>query len=229
MAPGYTIWALESLIDECAVAMGRDPLAFRLAHLTGKGRNAGDTPVNAGGALRLAAVLRQAASRAGYGTKLPKDTALGVAGSPGQSRKSLTWIGCIAQVAVDRMSGEISVQRLTLVVDVGQSVNPSATLAQIEGATLWGLSVALHDRCSFQHGRIVQSNFNSFRPLRIDQVPALDVTLVKSDAAPSGIGEPAITVVAPAIANAIFNACGVRLRSLPLTPAAVLAGLQVRT
>ena len=101
-----------------------------------------------------------------------------------------------------------------------------ATLAQSEGATLCGLSVALNERCSFQDGRIVQTNFNSFRPLRIDEAPALDITLVKSDAGPSGIGEPPMTVVGPAVANAIFNACGVRLRSLPITPAAVLAGLR---
>ena len=225
VGPGYTVWALESMIDECAAAAGQDPLAFRLAHLSGKGRNAGDTPVTAGGASRLAAVLRQAASRAGYGTTLPKDTAFGVAGTSGQSRKSPSWIGCIAQVAVDRSTGQVSVQRLTLVVDIGQAVNPRATLAQIEGATLFGLSVALHERCSFQDGRIVQTNFNSFRPLRIDEAPALDITLVKSDAGPSGIGEPPMTVVGPAVANAIFNACGVRLRSLPITPAAVLAGL----
>lgn len=218
VGPGYTIWALESLMDECAAAVGQDALVFCLAHLTGCGRNAGDTPVTASGALRLAA------SRAGYGTKLPKDTAFGAAGSCSQSRKSPSWISCVAQVAVDLTSGEISEQRLTLVVDTGQAVNPSATLAQIEGASFRGLSVALHDRCSFQHGRIVQSNHNSFRPLRIDQTPALDVTLVESDAGPSGIGGPAITVVTPAIANAIFNACGARLRSLPITPAAVLAG-----
>ena len=229
VAPGYTFWALESFMDECALSAGQDPLAFRLAHLSGAGMNAGDTPVTAGGGARLAAVLRQAADKAGYGKALPKDAAFGISASSGQDRKMPTWIGCVAQVAVDRATGMVDVRRLTLVVDVGRAVNPSAVRAQIEGAVLWGLSLALHEKCSIGKGRVVQANYDAFRPLRIDQQPSLDITLIKSDGFPSGIGEPGLTVAAPAIGNAIHAACGVRLRSLPMTPEAVLAGLQAKS
>ena len=229
VGPGYTLWALESLIDECAEVAGQDPLAFRLAHLSGTAGNAGSSPVTAGGGSRLAVVLRQAAERAGYGKALPKDTAFGIAASAGQDRKMPTWIGCVARVAVDRPTGMISVQRLTVVVDAGRAINPVAARAQIEGALLWGLSLALHETCRFEDGRIAQRNYDGFRPLRIDQVPELDITLVRSEHAPSGLGEPALTVAAPAIANAVRAACGVRLRSLPMTPSALLAGLRVPT
>ena len=229
VGPGYTMWALESFIDECAREVGQDPLAFRLAHLSGTGLNAGISPVTAGGGARLAAVLQKAAQRSGYGSVLPKDTAFGIGASAGQDRKMPTWIGCVARVAIDRSTGKISVQKMTVVVDVGRAINPVAVRAQVEGALLWGVSIALHEVCSFRQGRIVQRNYDAFQPLRLNQLPELDITLIESEHTPSGIGEPALTVAAPAIANAVQAACGVRLRSLPMTPSALLAGLRTQT
>jgi CO/xanthine dehydrogenase Mo-binding subunit len=214
VGPGWTNWAVESMIDEAAHAAKADPVAFRLAHLDGAGRNSGTPPNAVGGALRQAAVVKRAAALAGWGATLPAGTGLGIATSFGQERDMPTWVACAAKLRVD--SGAVTVERLTLVADAGTIVDPDSARAQMEGAALWGLSLALHESTTFANGQVADTNLDTYTPLRISEVPELVIEFIASDAPPVGLGEPATTVVAPAIANAIFAAIGVRVRDLPI-------------
>lgn len=225
VGPGWTNWALESFIDEAARHAEIDPVAFRLKLLTGTGRNAGSAPNAVGGALRQAKVVRRAAAKAGWGTKLPPDTGMGIATSFGQERDMPTWVACVARVHVDRKSGIVRVEKLTLVTDAGTIVDPDGALAQTQGAALWGLSMALHEGTEFVNGQVRDTNLNTYMPLRISDVPELDIAFVESGEVPVGLGEPATTVVAPAIGNAIFAAVGARMRHIPITPDAVRTAL----
>ncbi len=225
VGPGWTNWALESFMDEAAHHADIDPVAFRLAHLTGAGRNAGSAPTAVGGAKRQAEVVRRAAEAAGWGTKLPADTALGIATSFGQERDLPTWVACVARVRVDRKSGAVTVEKLTLVTDAGTIIDPDGARAQTEGAALWGLSMALHEGTEFTDAQVRDTNLDTYTPLRIGDVPELDIHFVESVEAPVGLGEPTTTVVAPAIGNAIFTATGARVRHLPITAAAVRAAI----
>src|SRR5271157_2225315 len=229
VGPGWTNWALESFIDEASHAVGADPVAFRVGMLNGAGRNAGSSPNSVGGAHRQAAVVRRVAQKAGWGAAMPKDTGLGIATTFGQERDMPTWIACVARVAVDRGSGVVRVERLTIVVDAGTIVDPDGALAQIEGGALWGLSMTLYEGSEFVKGQVKDSNLDTYGPLRIGDVPEIDVELVDSTEVPVGLGEPATTVVAPAVGNAIFAAVGVRLRHLPIRPAMVLRSLAERS
>ncbi len=229
VGPGWTNWALESFMDEAAAQLKADPVAFRLSLLTGTGRNAGGPPSAIGGALRQAAVVRRAAALAGWGDTLPADTALGLATSFGQERDMPTWTACVARVHVDRGTGVVRVEKLTLVVDAGTIVDPDGALAQVQGSALWGLSMALHEGTEFANGQVMDTNLDTYMPLRIADVPEIAITFIDSAQPPVGLGEPATTVVAPAIGNAIFRAVGARLRHIPMTPAHVLAALPPST
>ena len=222
VGPGWTGWAVETFIDEAAHARGADPVAFRLGLLDAKGRNAGSAPNAVGGAKRQAAVLQRAAQLASWGTATPKDSGLGVATTFGQERDMPTWTACVARVRIDRRKGGVVVEKLTLVVDAGTIVDPGGALAQVEGSVLWGLSMALHEGTEFLNGEVKDRNLDTYTPLRICDVPELEVHFVDSTEAPVGLGEPGTTVVAPAIGNAIFAAVGVRLRRLPIRPGAAL-------
>jgi len=226
VGPGWTNWAVESFMDEAAHAQKADPLAFRLKLLDGAGRNAGGPPSAVGGARRQAAVLARVAKSAGYGGKLPKDTGIGLATTFGQERDMPTWIACAARVRVDRKSGEVKVESLHLAVDAGAVVHPDGALAQMEGAALWGMSLALFEGATFANGQIAETNLDSYTPLRMANVPELHIDFVESPEPPVGLGEPATTVVGPAIGNAIFAAVGARVRHLPIRPNAVLAALK---
>jgi CO/xanthine dehydrogenase Mo-binding subunit len=131
----------------------------------------------------------------------------------------------VARVHVDRKTGFIKLQKLTLVVDAGTLVHPDGALAQIEGGALWGASMALHEGTRFTKGAVADTNLDGYTPLRMGDVPEMDIEFVASTEMPVGLGEPGTTVVGPAIANAVFNAVGLRLRDLPMRPADVLAGL----
>jgi len=139
-----------------------------------------------------------------------------------------TWIACAARVRVDRATGAVSVERLTIVADAGTVVDPDSARAQIEGSALWGLSMALHEGTEFVNGQVKDTNLNTYLPLRIGDVPELDISFVESTEPPVGLGEPGTTVIAPAIANAIFAATGARLRHIPITPEAVRAAIPAR-
>jgi isoquinoline 1-oxidoreductase subunit beta len=229
VGPGWINWALESFMDEAAHAAGVDPVAFRLRLLDGAGRNFGGPPSAVGGARRQATVVARIAEKAGWGGTTPKDVGLGVATTFGQERDMPTWVACVARVRVDRVSGRVFVEKLTLVADAGTVVHPDGALAQMEGASLWGLSMALHEGSEFVNGLPKDTNLDTYTPLRMGDTPEIEVELMPSNEAPVGLGEPATTVVAPAIANAIFAASGARVRHLPIRPDAVLQALNTRT
>jgi len=157
-----TNWALESFMDEAALMVRADPVAFRIGLLDGAGRNAGSAPNAVGGAKRQAAVLKRAAEKAGWGAAMPRDTGLGVATTFGQERGMPTWVACVARVRVDRRSGAVAVEKLSIVVDAGTVVHPDGALAQVEGSALWGLSMALYEGTEFVRGQVKDTNFDSY-------------------------------------------------------------------
>jgi isoquinoline 1-oxidoreductase subunit beta len=219
VAPGWTFWAVESMIDELAHAAGKDPAQYRIALLDGKGKNDG-------GAQRLRNTLLAAMGMAGYGTsKLPKGEGMGVACVSSQERATASWTACVAHVAVSA-SGEVKVKKLTVATDVGMQVHPDNIRAQVEGAALWGLSLAMYEKATLKDGGIEQTNFDTYTPLRMSQTPEVAVNVIANGEKPTGVGEPAVTVIAPALGNAIFNACGARIRSLPITAEAVKANMK---
>jgi CO/xanthine dehydrogenase Mo-binding subunit len=226
VGPGWTNWALESFMDEAAARAGVDPLAFRLKLLDASGKNAGSAPNSVGGAGRQAAVLNRLAAKAGWGKPLPKNTGLGIATSFGQERDMPTWTACAARVNVNPATGAVKVEKLTLVADAGTIVSPDGALAQMEGAALWGMSLALFEGTSFENGQVRDLNLDSYSPLRMGDVPDMDIEFIASEEAPVGLGEPATTVVGPAIGNAIFRAVGARVRDLPIRAEAVKAALK---
>jgi isoquinoline 1-oxidoreductase subunit beta len=226
---GWINWALESFMDEAAHAVGVDPVAFRLRLLNGVGRNSGSAPNAVGGAHRQAAVLARVAEKAGWGGAMPNDVGLGVASTFGQERTMPTWVACVARVRVDRTSGHITVEKLTLVIDAGTVIHPDGAAAQVEGGALWGLSMALHEGSEFVKGQPKDTNLDTYTLLRMGDVPEVEIEFLPSTETPVGLGEPATTVVAPAIGNAIFAASGARLRHLPIRPEAVRQALTHRT
>jgi isoquinoline 1-oxidoreductase subunit beta len=218
VAPGWTFWAVESMIDELAHAAGKDPAQFRIDLLDGKGSN--------NGAQRLRNTLLTAMGLAGYGTReLPKGEGMGVACVSSQERATASWTACVAHVTV-APSGEVKVKKLTVATDIGTQVHPDNVRAQVEGAALWGLSLAMYEKATLKGGGIEQTNFDTYTPLRMSQTPEVAVAVIANGEPARGVGEPAVTVIAPALANAIFNASGVRVRSLPITAEAVKAGMK---
>jgi isoquinoline 1-oxidoreductase len=254
------MFVVESFLDEVAHALGRDPLEFRLAMLSGEGSsrgipNSGYEPgtgsdyymdqlwislpwakegswipyesATVGGAKRLANCLRVAAGKAGYGSKqLPANTGMGIAVSSAEERQSPTWVAGVAEVTVDPVTGKFSIDRLSIAMDMGTAVNPRNIEAQIRGSALWGASQIMSEKLTLKDGAFEQSNFNDYIAIRLAQVPEIDVEIIESGHHPSGVGEPASTVVAPAVANAIFNAVGARVRHMPISPAAVLEAMK---
>ncbi|MDN5002939.1 molybdopterin cofactor-binding domain-containing protein [Bradyrhizobium sp. GCM10027634] len=219
VAPGWTFWAVESMIDEIAAATGKDPAQFRISLLDGAGKNDG-------GAQRLRNTLLAAMGLSGYGTKqLPKGEGMGVACVSSQERATASWTACVAHVAV-APTGEVTVKKLTVATDVGTQVHPDNIRAQVEGAALWGLSLALYEKATLKNGGIEQTNFDSYTPLRMSQMPEVAVAVIANGEKATGVGEPAVTVVAPAIGNAIFNASGARVRALPITAEAVKGAMK---
>jgi isoquinoline 1-oxidoreductase beta subunit len=124
-------------------------------------------------------------------------------------------VAAIVEAEVDN-DGEIAIRRVTAAVDCGTVVNPDSVEAQIKGGLIFGLTAALYGEITIAKGRVQQSNFNDYRMIRINETPAIEVYLVRNGKAPGGIGEPGTSIAAPALANALFAATGVRLRSLPI-------------
>jgi isoquinoline 1-oxidoreductase subunit beta len=228
-ATGFAFWALECFIDELAHRTGQDEVALRLQWLDGSGPNKGGPPSAVGGAARLAVAIAKIVAITGYAARRrakKHNRGIGLAASSAPDRQRPSWTACVAEVAVDGESGAVRVEKLTIVSDVGTAVHRDGVLAQIESAALTGLSVALYEQATFANGAYVEANFDTYRMLRFDEVPELDIHIVTGGQHPTGAGEPAMSVVAPAIGNAIFNAVGARVRDLPITPDKVLAALK---
>lgn len=224
VSPTWQFWAVESFLDEVAHAVGVDPLEMRRSMLDGAGKNAGDG-ATAGGAKRLAAVLDMCAEKAGYGKDLPEGTAIGLASVSSQERGTATWTATAAQVTVNKGTGEFTVDKLTVVSDVGTIINPKGVEAQVRGATMWGYSMAVLEEADMQDGAITVSNFDGYTPARMYDMPEVDVHVIETGNYPVGAGEPATTSVAPAIANAIQMAVGARVRTVPITAERVKAAM----
>ncbi|MFD0669066.1 molybdopterin cofactor-binding domain-containing protein [Ramlibacter sp. MAHUQ-53] len=197
---GHNKFAIESFLDEIAHARKVDPLALRL-ELTK------DDP-------RAHAVLRAAAEMSDWQRKRRAGRALGIAF--GDYHGTVT--AGVVEISLDRKSGQVKVHDLWIAVDPGLAVQPENVLAQLEGAAVWGLSVALKEQVTVKGGAAVQSNFHDYPVLRMSEMPRIHTRLVKSDAPPTGMGEAGVVAVAPAIANALFTLTGKRVRQLPMTP-----------
>jgi CO/xanthine dehydrogenase Mo-binding subunit len=216
VGPGWMGWGVESFMDELAQLKGQDPIEFRLAMLDAAGKNAGAAPNSVGGASRLAAVLEDVRERSGWGAQLPENEGMGVAATYGQERNMPTWIGCVAHVAVDPDTKKVTVRKIWQSIDCGTVVHPDGALAQAEGASLWGVSLALHEGASFADGQVSERNLDTYTPLRMADVPELDLKFMESTEFPMGMGEPPLIAVPPAIGNAVFAATGQRVRDLPI-------------
>ena len=192
----HTAFVVETMMDELAHIAGRDPVAYRLDILPADSRYRG--------------VLKLAAEKSGWGKKkLPAGHAYGVAVH--QSFNS--YVAQVAQVSLE--NGKARVHRVIAAVDCGQVVNPDGVHQQIESAIVFGLSAALHGAITLEKGRVMQSNFNDYPPLRFSEMPQVEVHIVESREPPSGIGEPGTPPIAPAVANALFVLTGKRLRRMP--------------
>ncbi|MFM0092048.1 molybdopterin-dependent oxidoreductase [Paraburkholderia sediminicola] len=202
VAPGYVVFAVESFIDEVALATGREPLEFRLDLLR-------DSP-------RAVAVVSRAADMADWSRKRP-DRALGIAFSQTWN----TFVAQVAEVSLDKDSGQIKVHQVWCAVDPGVVVSPDIVTAQIEGAVAMGVSAALIESVAVEDGQVMASNFHDYPVLRMADMPRVSVDIVPTGHPPGGMGEVGLPPVAPAIANAVAALSGVRLRHLPMKPARV--------
>jgi isoquinoline 1-oxidoreductase beta subunit len=202
VAHSQNAFFVESFIDECAVASGKDPVAFRAELLSGDARHRR--------VLSRAAELanwQQPLAAAPDGAKQGRGIAI--------HRSFGSVVAQIAEVSLGEQR-QIRVHRVICVVDCGVAVNPNLIRQQMEGGIVFGLSAALRGEITIEKGQVQQSNFNDYAPLRINECPAIQVDIMQSVEAPSGVGEPGTPPIAPAVANALFALTGVRLRSLPL-------------
>lgn len=187
----------EGFIDELAIAAGKDPVEYRRALLATQPR--------------LLGVLNLAAEKAGWGKPLPAGHGLGIA--------AVNCFGSFnAQVAeVSIVQGKIRVHRVVSAVDCGQAVNPAGVVQQMQSAIVYGLSAALRGNITFDKGRVQQTNFHQYEPLRMDEMPVVEVHIVPSTANPGGMGEVGTPAIAPAVGNALFKITGKRIRRMPFS------------
>lgn len=219
-APGSNAIAfvVQSFIDELAHAAGADPVAFRLK-LLGDKPMVGEAP-SGYAAGRMAAVVKLAAEKSGWGRTLPKGSGLGIA----FHYSHLGYFAEVAEVAV-APDGAIKVVKVWVAADVGrQIINPFGALNQVEGSVLDGLSGALHQKITIENGAAVESNFTDYGLMRINEAPPIETHFIKSDNSPTGLGEPALPPIVPALCNAIFAATGKRIRQLPIDTTMLKSG-----
>jgi isoquinoline 1-oxidoreductase beta subunit len=193
----HNAFMVEGFIDELAALAGRDPVDYRRALL--------------GSAPRARAVMDLAAIKADWDRPTAPGYGRGVSVIFGFG----SYLAQVTEVAVGK-DGRVRIERVICAVDCGRIVNPNIVVAQVEGGTIFGISAALYGEITIKDGRVEQSNFDTYRSIRIDEAPKLDVHLVQSTEAPGGIGELATAAAAPALVNAIFAATGKRLRKLPI-------------
>ncbi len=205
VGPNNNVFAIECFMDELARKAGKDPVEFRRSML-------GNQP-------RFLAALNLAAEKSNWGQPLPPRVGRGVCVQPSFA----SFIATVVEAEVDEQ-GEVHLRRVNCAVDTGIAVNPDTVMAQLEGGLIFGLTAALYGEITIDKGRVQQSNFNDYRMLRIDQVPKIDVHVIKSGEAPGGIGETGVTAGPPALRNAILAATGVALRRLPIERSLIAAG-----
>lgn len=208
VGPNLNIFATESFVDRVAHEARQDPLAFRRTLI-------GSHP-------RARAVLDIATAKAGWGGALPARSGRGIS----LQFAFGTYLCTVAEVVVAD-DGAVSVTRMTTAVDCGTPVNPDGIVSQIQGGLVFGLSAALHGRITIEAGRTLQSNFHDYRVVRIDEMPRIEVHVVRNGEAPGGIGEPGTVSVQAAVCNAIYAATGVHLTRMPIDRA--LISKDVRT
>ncbi|EGD59277.1 isoquinoline 1-oxidoreductase [Novosphingobium nitrogenifigens DSM 19370] len=189
-------FAIESMIDEIAHSLGKDPIAYRLSQISDP---------------RAHAVLETVRAQSGWGEK----TAAGIGRGVSVLHVWDTYMAAVAEVSVDS-DKQITVRKVTVAVDCGQAVNPSGILAQIDSGVNFGGSAALFGEITIAGGQVEQSNFHDYRVLRMNEAPVIHATIIESSEKPGGMGEPPNAIIFPALANAVFAATGKRLRSLPL-------------
>jgi isoquinoline 1-oxidoreductase beta subunit len=185
---------VETFIDELAQTVGDDPLAFRLKYLKPK----------------HAAVLQAVADKAGYGKPAPQGIYRGLA----QIMTFGSYVAACAEVSVDK--GEIKVVRIVGGTNSGHAVNPEQVARQIEGSFVYGLSAMFYGECTVRDGAIEQSNFDTYRVMRLNEMPKVEAIVMPDGTFWGGVGEPTIAVAAPAVLNAIYAATGKRIRNFPL-------------
>jgi isoquinoline 1-oxidoreductase subunit beta len=202
VGPNNNVFATECFMDELARKAGKDPIDFRRGMLETKPR--------------FKAALDLVAQKSNWGAPLPARTGRGVCLQPSFA----SFIATVVEVEVDEY-GEVHMRRVTSAVDTGVAVNPDTVAAQLQGGLVFGLTAALWGEVTIENGRVQQSNFNNYRMLRIDEVPNIEVHVIKSGEDPGGIGETGATAGPPALRNAIYAATGVALRRLPIDRAAL--------
>jgi isoquinoline 1-oxidoreductase beta subunit len=194
----HTAYSTETFLDELADAAKADPVEFRRKLLKNSPRHLG--------------VLELVAEKSGWGSPLPEGRARGIA-----VHKSFdSYVAQVAEVSVGK-DGLPKVERVVCVVDCGIAINPDIIRAQMEGGIGYGLSAALYGAIELDHGRVVQSNFYDYRVLRINEMPAVEVHIVPSTESPTGVGEPGVPPIAPAVGNAWAKLTGKRVRRLPFS------------
>jgi len=199
----HTAFSTEIFIDELAAAGGKDPHELRRALLAKHPRHRG--------------VLELAAQKAGWGKPLAQANGARRGRGIAVHESFNTFVAQVAEVTV-KNDGSLKVDRVVCAVDCGVAVNPDAINAQMEGGIVYGLTAALHGAITLKDGVVEQSNFHDYSPLRMNEMPRVEVHIVPSAEKPSGVGEPGVPPIAPAVANAIFAATGRRLRKLPIDP-----------
>ena len=193
----HNAFSVETFIDELAVAAKQDAVSFRRELLTQHPRHLG--------------VMELAAEKAGWNTSLGKGRGRGIA----VHESFNSYVAQVAEVTVHD-DNSFSVDRVVIAVDCGVAINPDIIRAQMEGGMGFGLSAALSSKITLKDGQVEQSNFHDYTVLRLNQMPEVEVHIIKSSNPPSGVGEPATPVIAPAVANALFAATGKRFYQLPL-------------
>ena len=192
----HTAYAVEAFLDEVAEAAGKDPVEFRLALLK-------DHP-------RHVAALRLAAEKAGWGTAPAAGRFRGVAVAESFS----TVVAQVAEISIPS-PGQVKVEKVVCAVDCGTAINPDQVAAQMQGGIGFGLSSILGEEITLTNGSVDQANYDTYTPLRIDQMPHIEVHIVPSENAPTGAGEPGVPPIGPALANAVYQATKKRVRTLP--------------
>jgi isoquinoline 1-oxidoreductase beta subunit len=202
VGPSHNVFVTEGFVDELAAVAKQDAVAYRLALLD-------KSP-------RAKAVLELAAEKAGWGQPLPDRVGRGIS----VQFVFATYMAQVAEVEVSR-DGEVRVRRVVCAVDCGTVVNPDTVRAQIQSAIMFGVTAALYGKITLKDGRVEQTNFDTYRILRINEAPAIEVHIVQSFEPPGGMGEAGTSAIAPAVTNAIFAATGKRLRKLPIDTTAL--------